>query len=133
MFGGTTSPPPAGAPRSSSGDGTLLLSALILAPIAVVGLVLQGLAAGVDGLTYDSPLASLFPVPGDSPIRFALSLITLLLLLPGTLLWTSRRLRTTRLRPLGAWLLSPAAVLLVPVVVYIAVTTYTTDVVRLGG
>ncbi|MFE2142168.1 hypothetical protein ACFXA3_10515 [Streptomyces sp. NPDC059456] len=131
---GATPRPPAAAPRSTSrGDGAFLLATLLLAPIGIAALVLQGLAAGVDRLTYDSPLASLFPVPGDGPTRFALSLVTLLLLIPGTLLWTSRRLRTTRLRPLGTWLLSPAAVLLVPVVVYVAVTTYTTDVVRLGG
>ncbi|MFI5668364.1 hypothetical protein [Streptomyces sp. NPDC051704] len=118
--------------HSSSTDGAGLVL-LILSPIGIAILVLQGLAAGVDRLTYDSPLAFLFPVPGDGPARFALSLITLVLFVPGTLLWTSRRLRTTRLRPLCTWLLSPAAVLLVPVVVYVAVTTYTTDVVRLGG
>ncbi|MFD4741570.1 hypothetical protein ACFWNR_34095 [Streptomyces virginiae] len=118
---------------SSGSNGATLLPVVLLAPIGVLGLILQGLAAGVDELTYDSPLAALFPVPGDSPIRFALSLVTLLLLIPGTLLWTSRRLRTTRLRPLGTWLISPAAVLLVPVVVYMAVVTYSADVVRLGG
>lgn len=117
---------------SSSTDWAFLVP-LVLAPIGIAVLVLQGLAAGVDRLTYDSPLAFLFPVPGDGPARFALSLITLVLFVPGTLLWTSRRLRTTRLRPLCTWLLSPAAVLLVPVVVYVATTTYTTDVVRLGG
>ncbi|MFB7976749.1 hypothetical protein ACWF95_06515 [Streptomyces vinaceus] len=122
-----------GGRSSSSGDGALLLALLVFAPIGIAVLVLQGLAAGVDTLTYDSPLAFLFPVPGDGPVRFALSLITLVLFVPGTLLWTSRRLRTTRLRPLSTWLLSPAAVLLVPVVVYVATTTYTTDVVRLGG
>ncbi|MFE2548919.1 hypothetical protein ACFXGI_10285 [Streptomyces sp. NPDC059355] len=118
--------------HSVSTDGAGLVP-LLLSPIGIAILVLQGLAAGVDRLTYDSPLAFLFPVPGDGPVRFALSLITLVLFVPGTLLWTSRRLRTTRLRPLCTWLLSPAAVLLVPVVVYVAVTTYTTDVVRLGG
>ncbi|MFE5540889.1 hypothetical protein [Streptomyces sp. NPDC056492] len=117
---------------SPSTDWAFLVP-LVLAPIGIAVLVLQGLAAGVDRLTYDSPLAFLFPVPGDGPARFALSLVTLVLFVPGTLLWTSRRLRTTRLRPLCTWLLSPAAVLLVPVVVYVATTTYTTDVVRLGG
>ncbi|MER6777827.1 MULTISPECIES: hypothetical protein [unclassified Streptomyces] len=78
-------------------------------------------------------LAFLFPVPGDSQARCALSLITLVLFVPGTPLWTSRRLRATRLRPLCTRLLSPAAVLLVPVVVYVAVAACTTDVVRLGG
>ncbi|MEU8758540.1 hypothetical protein [Streptomyces sp. NPDC048659] len=132
-----TAPAPAPAPTVQPGgrigDGAFLLSALLLAPIAILGLVFRGLASGVDSLTYDSPLAFLFPVPGDGTARFALSLITLLLLIPGSLLWTSRRLRTTRLRPLGTWVLSPAAVLLVPVVVYVAVTTFTADVVRLGG
>ncbi|MER5416923.1 hypothetical protein [Streptomyces virginiae] len=122
-----------GTVSSSGSNGATLLPVVLLAPIGILGLILQGLAAGVDELTYDSPLAALFPVPGDSPIRFALSLVTLLLLIPGTLLWTSRRLRTTRLRPLGTWLISPAAVLLVPVVVYMAVVTYSADVVRLGG
>ncbi|MFF4851853.1 hypothetical protein [Streptomyces sp. NPDC001194] len=125
-------PPGRGMAHSVSTDGAALVP-LILSPIGIAILVLQGLAAGVDRLTYDSPLAFLFPVPGDGPARFALSLITLVLFVPGTLLWTSRRLRTTRLRPLCTWLLSPAAVLLVPVVVHVAVTTYTTDVVRLGG
>ncbi|MFI8261744.1 hypothetical protein [Streptomyces sp. NPDC085665] len=132
-WGASPSPQAPAPPRSTfSTDGAILVP-LLLAPIGIAVLILQGLAAGVDRLTYDSPLAFLFPVPGDGPARFALSLITLVLFVPGTLLWTSRRLRTTRLRPLCTWLLSPAAVLLVPVVVYVAVTTYTTDVVRLGG
>ncbi|MEU5403382.1 hypothetical protein ABZ348_29305 [Streptomyces sp. NPDC005963] len=102
-------------------------------PLTLLYLGVMALVRGSTWLAQESLLSALFPAPGDSLARYALSMTTLLLLLPGGLLLAARRLATTRLRLLGNAVFLPSAVLLVPVLLFVAARTMDADIVRLGS
>ena len=93
----------------------------------------MGMVRGSTWLAQESLISPLFPAPGDSLARYALSMATLLLLLPGGILAVARRLATTRLRPVAVFGLLPTAVLLVPVILFVGAQTLDADIIRLGS
>lgn len=119
-----------GGTAHGSGDGWLFVGLLVTVPVVVLYLAVTGLARGADWLARQSLLAPLFPAPGDSPARYALSLATLALLVPGGITWIAVRVRDTRLRWLRL-LLIPAAVLLLVIILQLTQTTATAELVRL--
>ncbi|MFE5857104.1 hypothetical protein ACFQ61_28295 [Streptomyces sp. NPDC056500] len=102
-------------------------------PLTIIYFSVMALVRGSTWLAQESLLSALFPAPGDSLARYTLSMVTLLLLLPGGLLFAARRLATTRLRLLANVVLLPSAVLLVPVLLFVAGQTLDADIVRLGS
>ncbi|SFD81535.1 hypothetical protein [Streptomyces aidingensis] len=122
-------------PGSSGGlDMQLLWNLFLLAlPVLALVAVIRGLAQGTEWLAEQSVLSPLFPAPGDSPARYLLSVLTLLLIIPGSLTLLAARLGSTRLRVPARLVLIPAAALLVPVILFITQSTTTADLVRLPG
>jgi hypothetical protein len=122
-----------GSPDLSAGDpfGLLWNSLLLALPLVLLYAIVTGLARGVSWLAERSVLAPLFPAPGDSPARYALSVVTLLVLVPGSLALLAVRLHPTRLRVVARLVLVPAAVLLVPIIIFVTQATTGVDLVRL--
>jgi|GEM_PF-1998819 len=118
-------------PASGIGIGWLWDLFLLALPVIVLVAVVVGLARGTTWLAEESLLAPLFPAPGDSPARYLLSVVTLLILVPGSLGVLAARLQPTPLRLPARIILMPAAVLLVPVVCYVTQVTATADLIRL--
>ncbi|WP_326599201.1 hypothetical protein [Streptomyces sp. NBC_01803] len=115
-------------------DAQLLWNLFLLAlPVLALISVIRGLARGTEWLAEQSVLAPLFPAPGDSLARYLLSVLTLLLLIPGSLGVLAARLSSTRLRVPARLVLVPAATLLVPVILFITESTTTADLMRLPG
>ncbi|WFE25689.1 hypothetical protein O7623_20230 [Solwaraspora sp. WMMD791] len=122
---------PGRGPAAGVGTGWLWNLLLLVLPVVVLGAVLSGLTRGTAWLATESVLAPLFPAPGDSPARYLLSLVTLLVLVPGSLAVLAARLQPTALRLPARLILMPAALLLVPVVCYVTELTATADLMRL--
>ncbi|MER6612632.1 hypothetical protein [Streptomyces xantholiticus] len=115
-------------------DAQLLWNLFLLAlPVLVLVAVVRGLTQGFAWLAEQSVLSPLLPAPGDTPARYLLSVSTLLLIVPGSLLLLAVRLGSTRLRVPARLVLVPAAVLLVPVILFITQSTTTADLTRLPG
>ncbi|MDG4763032.1 hypothetical protein O7632_02725 [Solwaraspora sp. WMMD406] len=121
----------AARPGTSGGIRWLWDLFLLALPFVALVVVVTGLARGTTWLAEQSVLAPLFPAPGDSPARYLLSVVTLLILVPGSLALLAARLQPTRLRLAARIVLMPIAVLLVPVIFYVTQVTATADLVRL--
>lgn len=119
--------------QTSSGDGGLGLVLLLAIPAVLLYLLITALASGVSAVANESFLAPLFPRPGDSLARYVTSVITLMLILPGSLVAAAAFLRGRRLHFLRRWVLFPLAVVLVPAILLMTVSTTTADVIRLAS
>jgi uncharacterized membrane protein YhaH (DUF805 family) len=111
-------------------DGWFWGAVLVSIPVVIVYFVVSGLFAGAQWLAHDSLLAPLFPAPGDGIARYALSVTTLVLLVPGGLTLIAMRMRGTRLHWLR-FILIPFAVLMVFVILQLTQSTATAELVRL--
>ncbi|TDC63651.1 hypothetical protein E1200_21770 [Actinomadura sp. GC306] len=120
----------AGRGPRPAGDGWFWGAVLTCIPVVVVYFVVSGMVAGAQWLAHESLLAPLFPAPGDSVARYALSCATLILLVPGGLTLIAMRMRGTRLRWLR-FVLIPLAVLMVFVILQLTQSTATAELVRL--
>jgi len=101
-------------------------------PFLVLYLLLAGMANGVGYLANQTLLAGLFPRPGDTLFRYVVSLITLVALLPGSLVVAAHLVRGGPLHVLRRWLLYPLAFLMVPVILFVTLHTTTADAVLLA-
>ncbi|TDC76009.1 hypothetical protein [Actinomadura sp. 7K507] len=111
-------------------DGWFWAAVLVSVPVVAVYFVVSGMVAGAQWLAHDSLLAPLFPAPGDGIARYALSVTTLILLVPGGLTLIAMRMRGTRMRWLR-FVLIPLAVLMVFVILQLTQSTATAELVRL--
>ncbi len=119
--------------QSSSGDGGLGLFLLLAIPAVLIYLLITALANGVSAVANESLLAPLFPRPGDSLARYVVSVTTLMLILPGSLVAAASFLRGRRLHFLRRWVLYPLAFILVPAILLMTVSTTTAEVIRLAS
>ncbi|MEY9211231.1 hypothetical protein NI17_011380 [Thermobifida halotolerans] len=106
-------------------------------PLFVLGMVARGVLAGAGTLAEllawlasDSLLAPLFPAPGDSLARGVLSVLTLLLLIPGPVFGLAALLRGTRLAVLR-WALVPLWIALTVLTPLVAVSQLVAEIGRL--
>lgn len=102
----------------------ILLCVLIGIPVLIFWVIGTGVAKGGDWLAFDSPLAPLFPDPGDSVVQYAISSAALLILVSGGL-FAAAALLGHRFTPLRRLVLVPLAVLSVPAILFATTSTTT--------